>query len=131
MFARAVATALFVCVFLVFCYKIVMRYAVGDAVAWADEISVVLFVWIVFLTNGFVLEDRRQITFDLIYRNLSVAPCQGSSAGSFRFARQRSSGTSVVGCSRFCRCPARPSHALETLTILFRMFPKPTLRDTK
>jgi TRAP-type C4-dicarboxylate transport system permease small subunit len=40
-------------------------------VAWADEISVVLFVWIVFLANGFVVEDRRQIAFDLIHRNLS------------------------------------------------------------
>jgi TRAP-type C4-dicarboxylate transport system permease small subunit len=68
---EAVAAAMFALVFAAFIYKIVMRYAAGDAVAWADEISVVLFVWIIFLANGFVLEDRRQITFDLIHRNLS------------------------------------------------------------
>ena len=68
---EVIVVLMFAAVFAAFIYKIVMRYAVGDAVAWADEISVVLFVWIVFLTNGFVLEDRRQITFDLIYRNLS------------------------------------------------------------
>jgi TRAP-type C4-dicarboxylate transport system permease small subunit len=67
---EAVAAAMFALVFAAFIYKIVMRYAAGDAVAWADEISVVLFVWIVFLTNGFVLLDRRQITFDLIHHNL-------------------------------------------------------------
>jgi TRAP-type C4-dicarboxylate transport system permease small subunit len=68
---EAAVVAMFAIVFAAFIYKIIMRYAAGDAVAWADEISVVLFVWIVFLANGFVLEDRRQITFDLIYRNLS------------------------------------------------------------
>jgi TRAP-type C4-dicarboxylate transport system permease small subunit len=67
---EAVTAAMFAVVFTAFIYKIVMRYAAGDAVAWADEISVVLFVWIVFLANGFVLDDRRQIIFDLIHRNL-------------------------------------------------------------
>jgi TRAP-type C4-dicarboxylate transport system permease small subunit len=69
---EAAVVAMFAVVFAVFIYKIIMRYVAGDAVAWADEISVVLFVWIVFLANGFVLEDRHQITFDLIHRNLSV-----------------------------------------------------------
>jgi TRAP-type C4-dicarboxylate transport system permease small subunit len=71
--SHAVETAvvlMFAVVFAAFIYKIVMRYAARDAVAWADEISVVLFVWIVFLANGFVLEDHRQITFDLFHRNL-------------------------------------------------------------
>jgi TRAP-type C4-dicarboxylate transport system permease small subunit len=71
-FMEVVVVVLFALVFAAFIYKIIMRYAAGDAVAWADEVSVVLFVWIVFLANGFVLEDRRQITFDLIHRNLSL-----------------------------------------------------------
>jgi TRAP-type C4-dicarboxylate transport system permease small subunit len=61
---------LFVVVFLAFLYKIFMRYAEGDAVAWADEVTVVLFIWIVFLANSFLVEDRRQICFDLVDRNL-------------------------------------------------------------
>ena len=68
MFARGVAAALFVCVFLVFCYKIVMRYAAHDAVAWGDEISVVLFIWIIFWANAFVVRERDQIRFDLLTR---------------------------------------------------------------
>jgi TRAP-type C4-dicarboxylate transport system permease small subunit len=65
-----VCSLLFVVVFLAFLYKIFMRYAQGDAVAWADEITVVLFIWIVFLANSFLVEDRRQICFDLVDRNL-------------------------------------------------------------
>jgi TRAP-type C4-dicarboxylate transport system permease small subunit len=70
--ARALTNLMFVLVFLAFIYKIVMRYAAGDAVAWAEELTVVLFIWIVFLANGLVVEERRQIAFDLVYRNLSV-----------------------------------------------------------
>ena len=68
--ATLVAALMFSCVFVAFIYKIVMRYAAGDAVAWADEISVVLFVWIIFWANAFVVDDRRQITFDLVVRLL-------------------------------------------------------------
>ncbi len=62
---------MFAAVFAIFLYKIVLRYVGHDAVAWADEVSVVLFIWIVFIANGLVVEDRRQICFDLLYRHVS------------------------------------------------------------
>src|SRR5271168_2361067 len=68
--AESVCIGLFAAVFLVFVWKIAMRYLAHDAVAWADEVSVVLFIWIIFIANGFVVEDRRQITFDLLYRHV-------------------------------------------------------------
>src|SRR5437762_1397165 len=68
--ANIVSSLMFGCVFAVFAYKIAMRYLAGDAVAWADEVSVVLFVWILFWGNAFVVEDRQQIKFDLVYRLL-------------------------------------------------------------
>jgi TRAP-type C4-dicarboxylate transport system permease small subunit len=70
--AEALCVAAFVGVFLVFLWKILMRYAAGNALAWADEVTVVLFVWIVFIANGFVVEERRQIRFDLICRNVGA-----------------------------------------------------------
>ena len=70
--ADVVTSLMFIALFLAFIYKIIMRYAAGDAVAWADEVSVVLFIWIVFLANGFMLDDKRQISFDLIYRHLAA-----------------------------------------------------------
>jgi TRAP-type C4-dicarboxylate transport system permease small subunit len=66
----ALCVVMFVLVFAAFLYKIFMRYVVGDAVAWADEVTVVLFIWIVFIANAFLVPDRRQICFDLIDRNL-------------------------------------------------------------
>jgi TRAP-type C4-dicarboxylate transport system permease small subunit len=69
--AERAVSLMFAGVFVVFVYKIVMRYALGDAVAWADEVCVILFVWIIFCANAFVVSDRRQITFDLVYRLLS------------------------------------------------------------
>jgi TRAP-type C4-dicarboxylate transport system permease small subunit len=71
--AELVACAMFACVFVVFLLKIVMRYAAGDALAWADEVSTVLFVWIIFWTNAFIVPDRHQIAFDLLYRHLPPA----------------------------------------------------------
>jgi TRAP-type C4-dicarboxylate transport system permease small subunit len=69
--AERAVSLMFAGVFVVFVYKIVMRYAAGDAVAWADEVCVILFVWIIFCANALVVSDRRQITFDLVYRLLS------------------------------------------------------------
>ena len=61
---------MFACVFAVFLLKIVMRYAAGDALAWADELSTILFVWLVFWANAFLVPDRQQIAFDLLHRHL-------------------------------------------------------------
>ena len=65
--ASLVAGVLFVAVFLVFDWKIVLRYLEHDSAAWGDEVSVILFIWIVFWANAFVVPDRQQITFDLLY----------------------------------------------------------------
>ena len=75
--AQAVASVLFAAVFLVFCYKIIMRYAAHDSVAWADEVCVVLFVWIIFWANAFLVPDAAQIRFDLLYRAFRPAGQRG------------------------------------------------------
>jgi TRAP-type C4-dicarboxylate transport system permease small subunit len=31
-------------------------------------VSVILFIWIIFWTNAFIVRDKEQITFDLLYR---------------------------------------------------------------
>jgi TRAP-type C4-dicarboxylate transport system permease small subunit len=65
-----IASAMFATVFVVFNYKIFTRYFEHDEAVWADEVLVILFVWIVFFANAFLLRDKEQITFDLIYRLL-------------------------------------------------------------
>jgi TRAP-type C4-dicarboxylate transport system permease small subunit len=68
--ADRVACAMFAAVFMIFNYKIVTRYFGHNEAVWADEVLVILFVWIIFWANAFLLSDRQQITFDLVYRLL-------------------------------------------------------------
>ena len=46
MAAELVAALMFACVFLIFCVKIVMRYVGHNELAWTDEVSIILFIWI-------------------------------------------------------------------------------------
>jgi TRAP-type C4-dicarboxylate transport system permease small subunit len=68
--ATAVSAVMFAAMFGLFVFKIVMRYAFGDSVAWADELGVLLFIWVIFWGCAFVVTDREQIAFDLVYKAL-------------------------------------------------------------
>lgn len=71
--ADAAACLMFAAVFVIFNYKIFTRYFEHDEAVWADEVLVILFVWIVFWANAFLLRDKQQITFDLVYRLLPLS----------------------------------------------------------
>ena len=66
--ANLVSGLMFAAVFVIFNYKIITRYLEHDEAVWADEISVILFIWIIFWANAFLVRDKEQITFDLVYR---------------------------------------------------------------
>ena len=68
-----IACAMFAAVFLIFNYKIFTRYFEHNEAVWADEVLVILFIWIIFWANAFLVPDRMQITFDLVYRLLPPA----------------------------------------------------------
>lgn len=61
---------MFAAMFGLFVWKIVARYALGDASAWADELVVILFLWVVFWGCAAVVPERQQIAFDLVLRRL-------------------------------------------------------------
>lgn len=64
--ADIVAAMMFAAVFVIFCAKIVARYGEHAEMAWADEVSIILFIWIVFWANAFILGDHEHIRFDLV-----------------------------------------------------------------
>jgi TRAP-type C4-dicarboxylate transport system permease small subunit len=68
--ANLVSGLMFAAVFLIFNYKIITRYLGHHEAVWADEVSVILFIWIIFWAGAFLVGDREQITFDLIYRHV-------------------------------------------------------------
>jgi TRAP-type C4-dicarboxylate transport system permease small subunit len=43
-----IACAMFAAVFVIFNYKIFTRYFEHDEAVWADEVLVILFIWIIF-----------------------------------------------------------------------------------
>ena len=69
--ADGVAVAMFAAVFVIFCAKIGMRYIGHNEVAWSDEVAIILFVWIIFWANAFMLADRDHIRFDLVLHMVS------------------------------------------------------------
>lgn len=71
--ANIVSALMFAAVFLIFNYKIITRYLEHDEAVWTDEVSVILFIWIIFWANAFLIRDREQITFDLFYRPMPDA----------------------------------------------------------
>lgn len=66
LFADAVAVLMFAAVFIIFCLKIGMRYIGHNELAWTDEVAIILFIWIIFWANAFILSDRDHIRFDLV-----------------------------------------------------------------
>jgi TRAP-type C4-dicarboxylate transport system permease small subunit len=68
-----IACAMFAAVFVIFNYKIFTRYFEHDEAVWADEVLVILFIWIIFWANAFLVRNREQITFDLVYRLFPAA----------------------------------------------------------
>ena len=79
---------MFAAVFLIFNYKIFTRYFEHDEAVWADEVLVILFIWIIFWANAFLLRDKNQITFDLVYRLLPPEAKRVVGAGAF-YPRRR------------------------------------------
>jgi TRAP-type C4-dicarboxylate transport system permease small subunit len=65
-----VASIMFGAVFVIFNYKIFTRYFEHDEAVWADEVLVILFIWIIFWAQAFVVRDRDQISFDILVRLL-------------------------------------------------------------
>lgn len=65
--AEAISAAAFAAMFLLFLAGIAARYLFGRPIIWADEVIMVVFLWLVFLTEAFVITEREQVAFDGIY----------------------------------------------------------------
>ena len=65
--AEAASAAAFAAMFLLFLAGIFFRYALNRPLVWSDELIMILFLWVVFLTEALVITEREQVTFDGIY----------------------------------------------------------------
>lgn len=72
--AENIACAMLAGMFVVFILQIIFRYVLNLSIGWTHEISVVLWIWVVLFGSAFVVREREEIRFDLIYGSVSDRP---------------------------------------------------------
>jgi TRAP-type C4-dicarboxylate transport system permease small subunit len=65
--AENVAAALLLVMFLAFLGQIVLRYGFGAKTNWTFELSIITWMWVVLWGAAFVVRERDEIRFDIIY----------------------------------------------------------------
>jgi len=65
--AENVAAALLAAMFAAFMVQIVFRYLFNFPIGWTSELTIVTWLWIVLWGAAFVVREREEIRFDLIY----------------------------------------------------------------
>lgn len=66
-FFEIVTTLIFAAIFAIFIYAITLRYVFDRPVAWADELNIILLLWVMFLGGAFVLRDNEHVAFDIVW----------------------------------------------------------------
>src|SRR3546814_2543927 len=65
--AENILAVLQAAMFVAFILQIIFRYLLNFPVGWTNEISVVLWIWLLLWGAAFVLREEEEIRFDLIY----------------------------------------------------------------
>ncbi len=65
--AENVVSGMLAAMFLAFLLQIFFRYVLGLPIGWTHELSVILWVWLVLWGAAFVITEREEIRFDIIY----------------------------------------------------------------
>jgi TRAP-type C4-dicarboxylate transport system permease small subunit len=65
--AENVAAALLAGMFVAFLVQILFRYLLNFPIGWTHEVSTIGWVWLVLWGAAFVVRDREEIRFDIIY----------------------------------------------------------------
>ena len=65
--AENVAAAMLAVMFAAFIIQIVFRYLFNFPVGWTSELTVVMWLWLVLFGSAFVLTEKEEIRFDLLY----------------------------------------------------------------
>lgn len=58
--------------FLTFILQIFSRYVLAQPFGWTLELSLTLWIWIVFWGNAFVVRHNEHVTFDVLYEHVGL-----------------------------------------------------------
>jgi TRAP-type C4-dicarboxylate transport system permease small subunit len=65
--AENVAAAMLGIMFVAFLLQIFFRYVAGWPIGWTHELSAIMWVWLVLWGAAFVVSEREEIRFDILY----------------------------------------------------------------
>jgi TRAP-type C4-dicarboxylate transport system permease small subunit len=65
--AESVSVVAFATMFAGFVIGICARYVFNEPIAWANELCLIAYVWIVFWTSDILIRERQHIVFDVLY----------------------------------------------------------------
>jgi C4-dicarboxylate transporter, DctQ subunit len=65
--ANDVIVALIAIMFVSFLLQIAFRYLLNHPLGWTDEVTVLCWVWLVLWGAAFILSDKDEIRFDIVY----------------------------------------------------------------
>lgn len=65
--ASDVASLMLAVMFIAFICQVVFRYLLNLPVGWANELSIVMWLWLVLWGAAFVVREEEEIRFDIIY----------------------------------------------------------------
>lgn len=69
--AENISAGLLLAMFLCFMLQIASRYVFNRPLGWTDEVSVLCWIWCVLWGAAFVLRERDEVRFDIIYSTAS------------------------------------------------------------
>jgi C4-dicarboxylate transporter DctQ subunit len=65
--AENIAAGMLAVMFLAFIIQIVFRYLFNFPIGWTSELTIVMWLWLVLWGSAFVLKEKEEIRFDLVY----------------------------------------------------------------
>ena len=94
--ADAIGGGLFLTLFIVFVVQVTARFGFNKPLAWSDEAAVILYIWVILWSAAFVVPEREQVVFDLVWNSVN------------RRTRQvmRIAGNLLIGGLSLCAIPA-------------------------
>ena len=70
--AHGLGGALFVMLFGVIVLQVVSRFAFDRPLPWTDELAVILYLWAILWAAAFMVPEREQVVFDLVWNSVSM-----------------------------------------------------------
>ena len=94
--ANAVGGNLFLTLFIVFVVQVTARFGFNKPLAWTDEAAVILYVWVILWASAFIVPQREQVVFDLVWNSVGLRARQA----------MQIAGNGLVGGLALCGIPA-------------------------